>query len=222
MNIVTIGLGNFGASLSKILTSMGHDVLGVDIDNDKVEFFKDKIANTICLDATDPHTLRLLPLSEADVFIVCVGYDFGVSVKIAALLKKYGVQKIICRESSSIHMTVLKAIGIMYTLNPEYEAAEVLAQKLTIPGILNIFNISDNLKIVDLQVPVSLTGHKLSPSDFRRDTHLTLLALKRNEEMVFSAITLPESREIPDLNCQKDDILVIAGTLKDIRKFIKG
>ena len=25
MNIVTIGLGNFGASLAKILTAMGHD-----------------------------------------------------------------------------------------------------------------------------------------------------------------------------------------------------
>ena len=30
MNIVAIGLGNFGASLAKILTAMGHDVLGVD------------------------------------------------------------------------------------------------------------------------------------------------------------------------------------------------
>ena len=39
MNIVAIGLGNFGASLAKILTSLGHDVLGVDNDLNRVEFF---------------------------------------------------------------------------------------------------------------------------------------------------------------------------------------
>ena len=99
MNIVAIGLGNFGASLAKTLTAMGHDVLGVDISSEKVEFFKDVIANTVCLDATDPHTLRLLPLKEADVFVVCIGNDFGVSVKISALLKKFGVKKLISRES---------------------------------------------------------------------------------------------------------------------------
>lgn len=68
MNIVAIGRGNFGASLAKILTSPGHDVLGVDQDLARVEYFKDTVANAICLDATDPHALRLLPIKEADVF----------------------------------------------------------------------------------------------------------------------------------------------------------
>jgi len=93
MNVVAIGLGNFGASLAKILTAMGHDVLGVDRNIDKVEFFKDTIANTICLDASDPHALRLLPIKEADAFVVCIGDDFGVSVMIGALLRKFGVKK---------------------------------------------------------------------------------------------------------------------------------
>ena len=112
MNVVTIGLGNFGASLAKILTAMGHDVIGVDNNPEKVEFFKDKISNTVCLDASDPHALLLLPIREADVFVVCIVDDFGVSVMIAALLKKYGVRNVICRESSSIHLTVLNSIGI--------------------------------------------------------------------------------------------------------------
>jgi trk system potassium uptake protein len=222
MNFVAIGLGNFGASLAKILTSMGHDVLGVDINNDKVEFFKDKIANTICLDATDPHTLRILPMKEADVFIVCIGDDFGVSVKIAALLKKSGVKKIICRESSSIHMTVLKSIGILNTLNPEFESAEILAQKLVIPGILNIFSISDNLKIVDLVVPGYLVGQKLAPSEFKNEYKLKIVALKRNKDIVYSSFQFMEDHFVPDTVYHADDILVLIGAMKDIRKFIKG
>ena len=106
---------------------------------EKVEFFKDTVANTICLDATDPHALRLLPIKDADAFVVCIGDDFGVSVMIAALLKKLGVKKIISRESSSIHLTVLNSIGIKNTINPEYESARILAQKLVLDGILNLF-----------------------------------------------------------------------------------
>jgi trk system potassium uptake protein len=222
MNIVAIGLGNFGASLAKTLTAMGHDVLGVDLSSEKVEFFKDVIANTVCLDATDPHTLRLLPLREADVFVVCIGDDFGVSVKISALLKKFGVKKIISRESSSIHLTVLHSLGVKDTINPEYESARVLAQMIVLPGIQNLFSISDTLKIVDMNVPENMLNEKFSPSTFKENTHLKIIALKRNNKILYSSSQPKEDQDIADLVYQHCDILVLSGDIKDIRKFIKG
>ena len=220
MNIVAIGLGNFGASLAKILTAMGHDVLGVDRNMDKVEFFKDTIANTICMDASDPHALRLLPIKEADAFVVCIGDDFGVSVMISALLKKFGVKKVICRESSSIHLAVLNSIGIKNTINPEYESARILAQKLVLDGILNLFSINDSLKIVDMHVPKSLLSHKFSPSAFKIDTHLKVVALKRDQHILYTSSQPKEDQSIVDLEYQLDDILVLLGDIRDIRKFL--
>ena len=221
MNIVAIGMGNFGASLAKILTAMGHDVLGVDKNPEKVEFFKDKISNTICLDASDPHALRLLPIKEADVFVVCIGDDFGVSVMISALLKKFGVRKVICRESSSIHLTVLNSIGIAYTINPEYESARILAQTLSLPGIHHLFSISETLKIVDLTIPASLTDQKFLPASFREKNHLKVIALRRNQLILYSSSQPLPDQEINDLTYQPGDILVLAGEIKDIRKFLK-
>jgi len=220
MNIVAIGLGNFGASLAKILTAMGHDVLGVDRNIDKVEFFKDKIANTICLDASDPHALRLLPVKDADVFVVCIGDDFGVSVMIAALLKKFGVKKVISRESSSIHLTVLNSIGITNTINPEYESANILAQKLELEGILNMFSITDTLKIIDMKVPESLINLKFAPGNFKKETHLKIVALKRDQKIVYSSSQPQEDHEIVDFNFLKDDIIVLRGEIRDIRNFV--
>ena len=220
MNIVTIGLGNFGASLAKILTAMGHDVIGVDNNPEKVEFFKDKISNTVCLDASDPHALRLLPIKEADVFIVCIVDDFGVSVMIAALLKKFGVRKVICRESSSIHLTVLNSIGIANTINPEYETAGMLAQTLVLPGIQHLFNISETLKIVDLTIPSELIKQKFSPLLFKEKTHLKIVALKRNQKVIYSSSQHNEDSNFEDLFYQNDDILVLTGDVKDIRKFL--
>jgi len=222
MNIVAIGLGNFGASLAKILTAMGHDVLGVDLNIDKVEFFKDTVANTICLDASDQHALRLLPLKEADVFVVCIGDDFGVSVKIAALLKKFGAKKVISRESSSIHLTVLNSIGIAYTINPEYESARILAQKLVLDGVLNLFSISDNLKIIDMMVPPSLIDHKFDPKLFKKETKLKVVALKRENKILYSSSQPIEDSDMTDLIFKFDDILVLLGDIRDIRKFLHG
>lgn len=220
MNIVAIGLGNFGASLAKILTSLGHDVLGVDNDLNKVEYFKDVISNTICLDATDPHALRLLPIKEADVFVVCIGDDFGISVMIAALLKKFGVARVICRESSSIHLTVLNAIGVRETINPEYESAKIIAQKLPFKGIQNIFAITDSFKIIDMILPESLIGKSYSVFNFRKETHLKIIALKRNHRLLYSSAQTAENEDKIEIEFNENDILVLGGEIRDIKRFI--
>jgi len=222
MNIVTIGLGHFGASLAKVLTSLGHDVLAVDDDLNKVEFFKDTIANTICLDATDPHALSLLPIKEADVFVICIGDDFGISVKVAALLRKFGVKRVICRESSSIHLTVLNAIGIKETINPEHEMARILAQKLPLKGIQNLFTITETFKIIDMLMPASLFGNKVSPINFRLETHLKIVAIKRNLRIVYSSAQVAENEDKDEIEFMENDTLVLAGELKDIKRFLNS
>ena len=220
MNIVAIGLGNFGASLAKILTSLGHDVLGVDNDLNRVEYFKDSVANTICLDATDPHALRLLPIKEADVFVVCIGDDFGISVKIAALLQKFGAQRVICRESSAIHLTVLNAIGVKETINPEYDSARIMAQMLPLKGIQNLFSITDSFKIVDMLIPADLVGIKKSVFSFRKETHLKIVALKRNHRLIYASAQATENDDKIEIEFKENDTLVLSGELKDIKRFL--
>lgn len=222
MNIVAIGLGNFGASLAKILTSMGHDVLGVDNDLARVEYFKDAIANTICLDATDSHALRLLPIREADVFVVCISDDFGISVKIAALLIKMGVTRVICRESSSIHLTVLQALGAKETVNPEYEYAKTMAEMLPLKGIHHLFSVSESFKIVDLFVPESLFGQLKTPANFRKETHLKIVALKRNHKLIYSSAQANENTEVEEIEFHENDTLVLAGEIRDIKRFLQN
>ena len=139
---------------------------------------------------------------------------------IAALLKKFGAKKVISRESSSIHLTVLNSIGIKNTINPEYESARTLAQKLSLDGILNLFSITDTLKIVDLPIPKSLVNQRFSPSTFKKETHLKIIALKRNNIIIYSSSQPKEDNEIGDFDYQQDDILVLVGEIRDIRKFL--
>jgi trk system potassium uptake protein TrkA len=174
----------------------------------------------MCLDATDPHALKLLPIKEADVFVVCIGEDFGISIQIAALLKKFGVARVICRENSSIHLTVLNAIGVNETINPEYESARIIAQMLPLKGIQNLFSITDSFKIVDLLIPAFLIGGKRSVISFRKETHLKIIALKRNHRLIYSSANAAENDDKIEIEFKENDTLVLGGELKDIKRFL--
>ena len=227
MNFVIIGLGNFGASLAKKLSSMGHEVIGVDRDMAKVEFYKDRISQTICLDASDIHAIRALPLTDADMVIVAIGHDFGSSVMINALLRKMNVKNIYGRETSSIHITVMNALGIEKTINPEFNSALMFAEKLVIQGVKDIYPLSREIKIAEIPLPPALVGQPLEANKLAEKDHLEIIAVKRasGQTPVGSEdtcrILIP--RQLTDkFTLQASDILVVMGNKDDILDFIKG
>jgi len=226
MNFIVIGLGNFGASLAKKLTALGHDVIGVDKDLAKVEFFKDTIKNTVSMDITDIHALKTLPLKDCEMVVVCIGYDFGSSVMTTALLKKLGVQRICGRESALVHKTVLNAIGVSNTINPEYDTAVVFAEKLIMTGVWSIYNISDDVKIAEVSVPEEYIGKNLSQIDLKELQNVDILALKLLDKKL-STPSLEKWIAIETKNFEKDIVLekdmrfVIKGRKKNIIDFLK-
>jgi trk system potassium uptake protein TrkA len=225
MNFVIIGLGNFGASLAKKLSSMGHEVIGVDKDLPKVEFYKDRIAHVICLDATDIHAIRSLPLSDADMVVVAIGDDFGASVMITALLKKMNVPNIISRESSSIHITVINALGIANTVNPEFDSAQVFAEKLVMQGVKGIFPLSREMKIAEIRLPSSLVGHHMNLKKVKENNNLEIIALKRYSEQSSggngdSCEVLTSGKLNDKIMFESTDTLIVLGNKDDILDFV--
>lgn len=227
MNFVIIGLGNFGASLAKKLSSMGHEVIGVDRDMSKVEFFKDRISNTICLDASDIHAIRSLPLADADMVVVAIGHDFGSSVMINALLKKMNVSHIIGRETSTIHLTVMNALGIRFTVNPEFDSAVDFAEKIVMPGVINIFPLSREIKITEVRLPSALIGKTVDLQKIREKDKIEIIALKRYKEQSSSGNeetckVYTNTQLTGTFIFETTDNLVVMGNKDDILDFING
>jgi len=226
MNFIVIGLGNFGASLAKKLTALGHDVIGVDKEMEKVEFFKDAITTTLSMDITDIHALKTLPLRDCDMVVVCIGHDFGTSVKTSALLKKLGVEKICSRESSLVHKTVLNAIGVSNTINPEYDTAALFAEKLIMTGVWSIYSISDEVKIAEVSVPEVYIGINLSQVDFTELSEISVISLKCMDKKNSTA-SLEKWIAVDIVNFEKDMVIeqgmrfVIKGRKRDIIDFLK-
>ena len=53
MKYIIIGLGNYGHVLAEELSTLGHEVIGADLDEGRVDSIKDKIATAFVIDATD-------------------------------------------------------------------------------------------------------------------------------------------------------------------------
>lgn len=227
MKYLVFGLGNFGASLAEKLTSQGNEVIGIDNSMDKVDLLKEKISHTICMDATDEFTVSGLPLKDTDVVIVAIGEDQGANIMVTALLKNLKVKRLISRAINPLHEKVLHAIGVDEIVHPEEETAERWSKKLCLSGLVDSFELSDEYSIIEVNVPSAIVGMKLKEIGFRKNYNLLVLTtMKKSEEKTDVGrsrnITKVQGVASPDLMLEKDDILVVYGSNKDIQAFLKS
>lgn len=227
MKYIIFGLGNFGASLAEKLTMQGNEVIGVDNSMAKVDYLKERISHTICLDATDEFTVSGLPLKDTDIVVVAIGEDQGANIMVTALLKNLQVKRLISRAINPLHEKVLKAIGVDEIVHPEEETAERWAKKLCLSGVVDSFELGDQYSIVEVNVPEELIGKRIKEVSFRKNYNLLVLTtLKHSQENA----TVGNSQKIlrvqgvasPELLLEKDDILVVYGANKDINKLLRG
>ena len=112
MKFLVIGLGCFGKTLAEALTDKGHDIIGVDSNEHRVEEVKDRIAVAYIMDATQRIALAQFPLAEIDCAIVAIGQSMGNSLRAVAALKELGVAKVYARAIDQTHQSIMQAMNI--------------------------------------------------------------------------------------------------------------
>lgn len=222
MKFIIIGLGNFGATLAINLTSLGHEVIAVDTDFHKVDFYKDSVYSTVCIDTKDMHALAKLPLKDTDVVIVAIGEDFGASLMITAQLKQMKVKKLIGRAINKVHRTILEAIGVDEIVRPEQETADRFAKKLELKGYIDSFEISEGYNVVEIKVPESLIGVSVREAGLRKRFNIMIVTIMREVEhkTIFGSTSMKRQAMgvvNPDDVFKADDILVLYGSNEDIK-----
>ena len=141
MKYIIIGLGNYGRVLAEELSALGHEVIGADNSESRVDSIKDKVATAFVIDATDEQALSVLPLNSVDVVIVAIGENFGASIRVVALLKQMKVEHIYARAIDLVHRSVLEAFSLDRILTPEEDAARSLVRLLDFGTSIEAFRI---------------------------------------------------------------------------------
>ncbi|MEQ8908080.1 MAG: TrkA family potassium uptake protein [Vicingaceae bacterium] len=226
MKYIIFGLGNFGSSLGQKLTEQGNEVIGVDNNMDKVDALKEKITHTVCLDSTDQVIVSGLPLKDTDIVIVAIGEDQGANIMTTAVMKNLKVKRLISRAITPLHENVLEAIGVDEIVHPEEETAERWAKKLCMKGVVESFELSRQYSIVEIAVPKKYYGQTLQEVGFRRRHNLVVLTtIKKKEEKNLLGmnhdVNQVQGVASPKTVLEENDIMVIYGDNKDIRRLIE-
>ncbi len=227
MKYIIIGLNDYGSVLAEELSAMGHEVIGADIDADRAERLKDKIAATFVIDATDEQALSVLPLNTVDVVIVSVGKNLGVSVRAVALLKRKKVKRIYARSIDETHHAILEAFGLERILTPEVDAARALVRTSEFGPDMETFRIDAEHHVVKFTVPARLVGYYVGELKLGSEFGLQLLALNRGEarknalDITFSERKVFEG-PLDKEKIQEGDQLVCYGRYHDFLKFRKA
>ena len=205
-----IGMGRVGASLVRTLDSLGHDALGIDCDEDRIQDLSAELpgVNLIVADATEGTVLRDLGLEHFDGATVVIGESIQASVLVTLILKDLGVPSVIARANNDLHARVLDRVGADYVIQPEKEFGEFLARRMSSPGILDYLELGQDEAVVEMEVPRQWIGRSLVDLQLYRKRDVTVLAIKGKGE----GGALPR----PEQPLREGDVLVIGGKKKAV------
>src|SRR5690606_6449873 len=161
MKYIVIGLGSFGSAIAINLTKAGHEVMGVDLDVNRIEALKEQVTHAIALDATDEYAVQELPLQETDVVIVAIGENIGANIMSTAILKQHQARRLVSRAISQVHQTVLEAMQVDTVINPEDEAADIWAIKLAMKGVHDVHYLAGPYYVIEVEVPKGMVDQSL-------------------------------------------------------------
>lgn len=225
MKYIIVGIGNFGGYLAKRLTNLGHEVIGIDTSESKIETIKDSITHSIVMDATDQAAVKNLPLKDTDVVIIAIGEDIGASIMSTAIFKQLKSKRIIARAINDLHETVIQAIGVDEIIHPEEETADRLSKRLEMKGVLDSLEISDEYNIVEVKVPKRYVGMSVAKADIRKEYYLNILTIiKIEQKKNLLGINTPHKNVIgvvtPEYKFENEDVLLLFGKIKNIQDFL--
>lgn len=222
-----IGLGYYGYNLALRLSASGAEIIAIDHHQDRIDEIADSVTYAACMDSKDEKALKTLNLQDMDAVIITIGKDFNNSILTTSLLQEMGVKKIIARVTTPVHEKLLKLMNIDEVLLPEADAAEHLAKRLMLPGVIESMMISKEYGIYEIKTPIEFIGKKLVDLDLRRKYHLNLVTIKQvhstrdsriqGDLEIMNVIGVPT----PEQLIGAEDILVLFGLEKNIQKLLK-
>ncbi|MCA9956236.1 MAG: TrkA family potassium uptake protein [Anaerolineales bacterium] len=206
-----IGLGQFGYHLALALEENDHTVMAIDIDPQLVQAIVDQVTHAATLDCSNEDALRDIDIGSFDTVVVAIGNDFEANLLTTVNLKNLGVRRIICKAQTSRQCDILLRLGADKVIQPEQSSARRLAEELSTPAMIDHFNLGQGYSIAEVVLPDSLAWQSLAQIDLRNTYQITVLLVKRGDEVHIS----PRA----DTILQKDDILVLFGKNEHVNQF---
>lgn len=209
--VVVIGLGRFGTSVCKELYKLGHEVLAIDQNPERVNMLTAYSSHAVMADATDEKILKQLGVRNFDHAIVAIGDNLQSSVLCTLMLKEIGLKKVWVKARDLQHQKILERVGADRVIQPENEMGIRIAHHMNSEKMIDYIDLSKDYSIVELVATKKTANKSLDQLNITAKYGCTILAIKREEEV--NIVPLPSDV------IQLGDILIIIGHRDDLKRF---
>ena len=207
--ILVIGLGRFGGSVAWELSDLGHDVVGVDADEERVSNLSHCLVRAVVADTTKREVLEQVGAKDFDHVVVGVG-DVEANILTVAELLAMGVEDLWVKAVTTAHARILKSLGIEHVVSPEHEMGRRIAQQVT-GKMVDYIELDEGFALVETRVPSDLAGKTLADAQVRAQFNVTVVCIKPPGEQ----FTYVE----PATVLERGALILVAGDKERVERF---
>ena len=209
-NILLIGLGRFGKHIALQLNKLGHEVMAVDSNEERVNEILPIVTNAQIGDSTNAEFLKSLGIGNFDVCIVTIGGNFQNSLETTSLLKELGAKMVVSRAERDVQAKFLLRNGADEVVYPEKQVANWAAIRYTADHIRDYIEIDEAHAIFEVEVPEGWIGKTVGELDIRRKYSINIMATKENGKINMAVS--------PDTVLTDNITLLVLGAYKELQK----
>jgi trk system potassium uptake protein TrkA len=140
LRVIVVGGGRVGSLLSKRLIDAGHEVVIIELDEERCRALSEELDATVIKgDAASMEVLESAGLEGADALAAVTGHD-EVNILVGLIAKEYGVPRIVVRVSDKRLARMAERLGLTKAVAPEDITAEHMASLLLREPLLSEFS----------------------------------------------------------------------------------
>ena len=209
-SILLIGLGRFGKHIAINLNQLGHQVMAVDIVEERVESVLPFVTNGQIGDSTNGDFLESLGIRNFDVCIVAIGNDFQSSLETTSLLKELGAKLVVSRAARDVQKKFLLRNGADEVVYPEKQLARWTAIRYSADHILDYIELDEDHAMFEIPVPENWAGRTIGQIDIRKKYNINIMGIKKNGKLELSLS--------PDIVLEEGTTMLVLGRNKELQK----
>ena len=154
-NILLIGVGRFGRHIAMHLNQLGHQVMAVDRNEERIDAVMPYVTNAQIGDSVNADFLRSLGVGNYDVCIVTIGSSFQDSLETAL---RNGADQVVY---------------------PEKQMAKWTAIRYSSDHVFDYIEIDSQYAIFEVEIPENWIGKNVGQLDIRKKYGINILATRK-------------------------------------------
>ena len=209
-NVLLIGLGRFGKHMAMDLNRLGHEVMAVDLNEDRINEILPYVTNAQIGDSTNEEFLESLGIGNYDLCVVAIGNNFQNSLETTSLLKDMGAKLVVSRAERDVQAKFLLRNGADKVVYPERQMAKWAAIRFTADHILDFIEVDDSHAIFEVEMPRQWVGKTVGQLNIRQKYNINIVAIKRGENINMSISS--------ETTLKEGETLLVIGEYKTLQK----